>query len=335
MPDHDLTQVARSPLLLLDYAEREGLNRVELMRAASLSAEDLADPDSRIPVASMHKLWRSIMALDPNPVLGLMVGSTVTAKRMGLVGYAMYFSDNLFDALSNLSRYGRLLSDAAQFRVIQSHNSVSLRVDMRPNMVALRHPIECVFALFITIAREITQSKIVPLTVRLPSPLPRSVDPYRTAFGTAVSFESPVAEMSFTKQKMEMPVKAHDAALSGYLDDLAEDKLRALGELKSEIIDRVRRGIWSVLQNGKPSLHRTAATIGMSSRTLQRRLGERETSFSAVLEELRRELSVELAVNRGFAVGEAAFLLGYSEPSAYQRALRRWRNSHTGNSQAS
>ncbi len=73
----------------------------------------------------------------------------------------------------------------------------------------------------------------------------------------------------------------------------------------------------------------------MSSRTLQRRLRERETSFSIVLEELRRELSVELAVNRGFAVGEAAFMLGYSEPSAYQRALRRWRNSHAGSVQAS
>lgn len=75
--------------------------------------------------------------------------------------------------------------------------------------------------------------------------------------------------------------------------------------------------------------------MGMSARTLQRRLGEHGTSFSIVLEQLRRELSDELRLNRGFATSEVAFLLGYSEPSAYQRAVRRWRSSNTDNKKAS
>ncbi len=69
----------------------------------------------------------------------------------------------------------------------------------------------------------------------------------------------------------------------------------------------------------------TASGLGISARTLQRRLRENGTSFSAVLEELRRELSGELLADKKLAVSDVALLLGYSEPSAFQRAFRRWR----------
>jgi AraC-like DNA-binding protein len=333
MPQHDATQIARSPLLLLSYAEQHGLSRDELMRDASLSPEDLADPDSRIPVASMHKLWRAVIAHNNDPALGLKVGQTVTAKRLGLVGYVMNCSDDLLDALLQLSRYARLISDLSQFRIARIGDSISVRASVRPDMVALRHPIDASMTSVLTVAREITRSDVKPREVRLPSPPPASVEPYRTVFGGTVTFASPSAEMIFTTQQMATPVKARDELLSNYLNELAESKLRALGERDNDFIDSVRRGIWTTLQHGKPSLYRTATSLGMSGRTLQRRLGEHGTSFSMVLEQLRRELSAELRENKGFAASEVAFLLGYSEPSAYQRAVRRWRDS--GSSQAS
>jgi AraC-like DNA-binding protein len=325
MPQHDATQIARSPLLLLSYAQQHGLNRDELMREASLTAGDLADPDSRLPVTSMRNLWRAVIARDSDPQLGLKVGQTVTAKRMGLVGYVMNFSDDLLNALLNLSRYGRLISDAAQYRIVRTGDCISVRAAVRPYMTALRHPIDAALTCVLTVAREITQADLALREVRLPLPSPDSVEPYHTVFGGTVVFDSPEAEMIFTTQQMATPIVARDDLLSDYLEELAESKLKALGEPGSDLTDRVRRGIWSTLQNGKPSLYRTAASLGMSARTLQRHLGEHGTSFSIVLEQLRRELSEELRENKGFAASEVAFLLGYSEPSAYQRALRRWR----------
>jgi AraC-like DNA-binding protein len=325
MPQHDATQLARTPLLLLNYAEQHGLNRDELMREASLTTADLADPDSRIPVNSMYKLWQAVIARDADPALGLKLGQTVTAKRLGLVGYVMNFSNDLLDALSNLSRYGRLISDVVQFRITRSGDSFSVRLGLHPYMIALRQPIDSGLAIVLNVAREITQSDFAPQQVRLPSPPPDSVEPYRAVFGRSVAFDSPEAEMILTTRQMAIPIVARDEALSDYLDELAESKLKALGELDSDFTDRVRRGIWTTLQNGKPSLYRTAASLGMSPRTLQRRLGQHGTSFSIVLEHLRRELSQELRENKGLAASEAAFLLGYSEPSAYQRAVRRWR----------
>ncbi len=325
MPQHNATQLVRSPLLLLSYAEQQGLNRSELMRAASLSAGDLADPDSRLPVAAMQKLWQAVIAQDTDPALGLNVGQTVTARHLGLVGHVMNFSNDLFDALANLSRYGRVITDAVQFRITRERDDCLVHVSARPYMIALRHPIEAAMVSVLTVAREITQSKLVPLQVRLPIPPPDSTGSYRAVFGQSVTFSSPAAEMVFSADQMAKPIVARDEMLRGYLSELAESKLEALGKLGSDLTDSVRRGIWATLQNGRPSLYRTAASLGMSARTLQRRLGENGTSFSIILDELRRELSQELRENKGLADSEVAFLLGYSERSAYQRGARRWR----------
>jgi AraC-like DNA-binding protein len=73
-----------------------------------------------------------------------------------------------------------------------------------------------------------------------------------------------------------------------------------------------------------PSLDRVASTLGVSARTLQRQLREEGTSFAGVLTELRREMAPALLRDGRLAVSEVAFLLGYEDPSAFQRAFRRW-----------
>lgn len=322
---HDATQLARSPLLLLELARRRGLDRDELMHEAGLTIDDLADPDCRIPVAVMRKLWLAVMKRDDDPTLGLQIGAIAEARRLGLVGYVMLFSADLHQALTDLSRYSKLLSDAIQFHVQPAGETVALRVVLRSYMLALRHPLTATLSVVLSVSREITGEALVPTKVLLPLPRPQCEADFLSEFGPGLRFESNVAEMHFTPQQMRLPVVSRDPSLGGYLDELADAKLRELGEDEAHLIDRVRRQIWATLQHGKPSLNDTAARLNMSPRTLQRRLGELGTSFKNVLEELRRELSDELRAGQGYGASEVAFLLGYSEPSAYQRATRRWR----------
>jgi AraC-like DNA-binding protein len=321
------TQLARGPALLLWYAERNGLDRQALMRAACLTEQDLADPDSRIPVVAMHRLWRELLAQDNDPLIGLKIGTAVTIRRTGLVGYMMRYSETLLDAFLHLSRYSRLISDASQFELVEHREYISLIIRTRPYMIALRQPIVSTFSTLVTIGRRIVRKDFVPLSVHLPTPAPEDPDPYRDLFGNNMYFKCPVAEIHFSPEQMRLPSRSADSDLGGYLDEFAEEKLRGLSERGTEFIDRVRRGIWANLQNGRPSLYRTATGIGMSPRTMQRRLAEHGTSFSNVLDELRKEISNELRKNRGFAASDVAFLLGYSEPSAYARAVRRWCDS--------
>jgi AraC-like DNA-binding protein len=119
-------------------------------------------------------------------------------------------------------------------------------------------------------------------------------------------------------------VIAPDVTLAGYLDQLAEQVLRSLGERRGTSVEATARAVWARLSSGKPNLRQTAIAMGISGRTLQRRLSEDGTSFELVLDDLRRDQSISLLHDRSLAVDEVAFLLGYSEPSTFYRAFRRW-----------
>jgi AraC-like DNA-binding protein len=322
---YETMQLARSPLLLLDYAERKGMNREALMRAASIPAGMLDDPDSRVPTRAMRNLWVAINEQDFDPALGLHVGASIEASQIGLVGYTMNFSNTLGEALNRFVRYAKILNEAVQYRWTSTEGGRRLSCVTHPLLVAERHPVEAGLAAIVSIAREITSSPVTLAAVELPTAQPESTLDYQNVFAAPLSFGCDEGALVFGARQLDLPTVKSDAALTGYLDELATLQLAVLNRADDDLVRQVRRVLWPMLHGGRPNLWRTASELGMSARTLQRRLGEDGTSFSQVLDDLRRELSDELLRSRKLAVAEVAFLLGYSEPSAFQRAFRRWR----------
>lgn len=295
-----------------------------LMKHAGLESNSLADPDSRISLASMLKLWRAVIEGLNDPLLGLHIGASIKTIELGLVGYTTYYSRDLIGALRRFARYGKILSEAVQFKIAETNEQTILSWQAHPSLVALRHPAECGVAIVVSIAREITETGLVPVSIDLPSPRPAALTAYRSAFRCPVLFGRPVASVTFSRQQMTLPIRASDPTLVGYLDELAAKTIAPLSEHGENTTSRVRRLLWSRLPGGRVDLHQVAGDMDVSERTLQRRLGKEGMSFSGVLDDLRRNLSRELLVDRKLAVSEVAFLLGYSEPSAFQRAFRRW-----------
>lgn len=92
----------------------------------------------------------------------------------------------------------------------------------------------------------------------------------------------------------------------------------------------MRAAIWSVLADGKPSLDRVATALRVSPRTLQRRLAEEGTSLQSEIEDIRKRMGTALLRDRSHSVEDIAFLLGYSEPSAFYRSFKRWTGATPG-----
>lgn len=325
MTANRLTSLARVPLLLIEYAEQSGLDCERLLRSTSLTTESLSDPDNRISVAALVKLWRAILEQDDGPAIGVRIGNTCQALRLGLVGYSMSYSRNLLEAYQRFSRYVHIISEAVQIEVVDDGEQTTITFDAHPSLFLLRHPVEAQVAATLAIGREITRSKLVPLAIRLPYPSPGELKTYREVFSCPVYFDQPGATIEFATSQLRLPISASDPTLSGYLEALANSTLEALGASDESFLDTVRRALWSELRGGKPNLWRTASALDISPRTLQRRLRDEGCSFSSLLDELRRELAGDLLADKNLGVADVAFLLGYSEPSAFQRAFRRWR----------
>ena len=327
MTHRNPTQLARGPLLLLSYAEEQGVNRASLLERSRISSAQLDDPDSRIATRSMTRLWQALIDELDDPLLGLHAARTVTVKQMGLVGYAMQHSASLGDALGRLGRYQRILSEAVRFDLKRSGDEFEVAWTTHPSLVSLRAPIEVSMTMLLRASRELTGVPVTPLRLEMPMKQPADLSEYRAEFSCPMFFDSENSSMTFAAGDLDLPTVTPDETLVGYLDQLAEIAASPLDANKDSTATAVRRTLWSLLPSGRPSVWHTAREMGVSVRTLQRRLGEEGCSFSEVLDGLRRDISEELLDEGHRSVADIAFLLGYSEPSAFHRAYRRWQKS--------
>ncbi len=323
MSSIELTGLARIPLLILERAEDFGLDAGQLANAAGFGDGDLSDPDARVPITRLWNLWRVFIDRTSDPALGLHLGMGVRLKEFGLVGYTMLNSRTVFDAMRRLGRYSRIINETLEASVRLAPDRVNVVLGHNPRLDALRHPVDARLAALVTVARELSGHEIAPVETRFCYPAPQRVSDHRRHFRSELLFDSPNAALVFRRQDLELSVAAADKALSRYLDRYADTVLESLGGSGS-FVEQVRRAVWSHLSGGPPSLQQTAATLGVSVRTLQRRLREEGTSFATVLDDFRKEMALGLLRDRTLAVYEVAFLLGYSDPSTFYRAFRRW-----------
>jgi AraC-like DNA-binding protein len=315
--------LARLALMHLDRASQLGLTREALLREARLHERQVQDPDSRIPLAAVARLWRGLTKHVPDPAIGLRLGADAHVREFGLVGYTMAFSSTVGSALRRLARYSRIVSDALVVALETEGEATWLRIDVQPALRAFRPAADARLAAVLSACREIAAAPIAPLIVQLPYRRPTDVKDYETFFAAPLEFGVLATAFLLRNDDLARPVAVADPTLTGYLERLAEQTLATLDNERG-VRDRVRRVLWSELSEAVPSLDRVARTLGVSARTLQRQLREDGTSFVGVLAELRRELAPALLRDGRLAVSEVAFLLGYEDPSAFQRAFRRW-----------
>lgn len=322
MPKFSHTILARFPSLLIERAERMGANRADLLSHARLTEANLAEPDTRIAVARHWDLWRAVIEQLPDPALGVKLGSRVQIRQAGLVGYSMLHSHTLDHAIDRVVRYERILEDTTYLAREPDGNRVRLVVEEPLQLIGLRQPIESDVAALVTCFREITGVARLPLDVQLPYPRPATMEPYREALGHSIRFDQPTAAVVFDVADMDLPVLARDETLCNYLDAHAERVLQQLGSRSYS--EQVQRVLWEELSEGQPSIKTVAKALGTSTRTLQRRLHDEGVTFAELLDTFRRRMASELLQRHDLAVYEVAFLLGYSEPSTFFRAFRRW-----------
>jgi AraC-like DNA-binding protein len=153
-------------------------------------------------------------------------------------------------------------------------------------------------------------------------PKPAGIDRER-ALGCPVRFGAPESRAVLWRAPLERPLPRHDPALFAYLERHAQALLAGV-PAEGGVVERVQRLITEGLRSGEPVQAEVARRLALSERTLQRGLREADTSFAAILDAVRRQLAQLHLSERSLALHEVAFLLGYSEPSAFHRAFRRW-----------
>jgi AraC-like DNA-binding protein len=315
--------LVRLVLVQLDKLGELGLARNLLLREAKIDESQLRDPDGRIPLDAVSRLWHAAASHVTDPAFGLRIGADTSVREWGLVGYAVAYSSTLGSALNRFAHYSRVMSDALVVRIDTEHDAAWVRLDVQPAMRAFRPAVDARLAALLSACREMLRAPVTPLLVQLSYRQPADVKEYERFFGAPLEFGSLTSSFLLRSEDLARRLAVADKTLVGYLDTLADQKLASIGTERS-LRERVRRALWSELSERTPTLEAVARSLGVSARTLQRQLRQEGVTFAKLLAELRREMAPSLLRDGQNSVSEVAFLLGYEDPSAFRRAFQRW-----------
>jgi AraC-like DNA-binding protein len=315
--------LVRLVLVQLDKLGQLGVARDALLREAKVDERQLRDPDGRIPLSAVERLWRVAAERVPDPAFGLRVGGETSVREWGLVGYAAAYSSTLGSALKRFAHYSRVVSDALVVKIDAERDATWVRLDVQPALRAFRPAVDARLAALMAACREMAGAPITPLLVQLSYREPADVKEYERFFGAPLEFGALASSFLLRSEDLGRRLAMADTTLVGYLETLADEKLASIGAERT-LAERVRRTLWTELSEQAPTLEGVASALGMSARTLQRQLRQEGVTFARVLAELRREMAPALLRDGRNGVSEVAFLLGYEDPSAFRRAFQRW-----------
>lgn len=321
---------ARAATFSIQFARRMlaaavslGASPAELLAAARLDPQLLVDPDGRLSLEQVHALLDAIER-STGEDFGLAAARMHSGAPDTVLGLAVHTSRTLGEAYRRVSRYAPIICDTLEIRVERAGDHVTLTHHQRSVHGAHPRAVEYSLAMLHAIGRKALGERFAPIRVTFEHRAPASTAAQEAFFGIAPSFGAPANELVVDGALIDAPMRDASEEAATQLDRLLEEVLRALPR-PYDFIDRVRAAIAAEMRGGTPTLESIAARLRMVPRTLQRRLRQGGgKGFNDLRDELRRELAQRYLARPGIALAEVSYLLGFSEPSTFHRAFRRW-----------
>jgi AraC-like DNA-binding protein len=292
--------------------------------AGALDPQKLADPDARLPARLAVRLWEVLPALTARPHFGLWLAEKAGSGPLTVASWFILSSPSVAEGLSRAVSFQRLLHDRANGELASDERTTTYV--HRVGEASFRAPsaaIEFGFAQFVLLVRRATGQAVFPARVTFQHAAPSALDEHRRFFGDALAFNAEHDAISFDRATCALPVLSADPALGELVQAHARKLLDDLPAVTTWEA-RVARALGADLSRGVLGLEEVARALAVPTRTLQRRLQEEGTSFEDVADDLRRKLAERYLRERRIGIQETAFLLGYSDVSAFHRAFSRW-----------
>ena len=308
--------------LLLTLIEGHGVERRRLAVEAGLPRSCFEQEPVELTTRQLFAMWRALEALSPDPALGLELGAEVQLERYDPVAIAAVCSTSFRDALARIARYKQLVCPE-EIRVGQQGDQCSVEfvfiaaTEEEPEIL-----VDLCLARMLAIAKRGTAKLRGAQRLEL-----TRAEGHRELleehFGCPVHFGSSGNRVYFREEDLDLPFVTHNRELlqilEGHLETELEDRTRSLG-----IQERVSGALVRSLAGRRPTLREVAEELGLSARTLQRRLAEEGSSFQEQVERARRQLAHHYLARTTVELKQTAFLLGFEDSNSFFRAFQAW-----------
>ena len=329
-PDADAPTVSASSTLALSehLIRRDEANTESIERILDMEVASLRDPDCRVPVTAHIELWRFAIEHTGDEALGLRLGEIVDPDRMGLMGHIIFNSDTVAEALHQYVRLQRLVNEAVHLYHTREGDEVRVVWQVPdPTLYCIADMDRTLSAAF-TRARHFIHPQLAINYLTLAHEKPDYRAHYERIFQCPIYFGAGETSLAFPARYLDKPLPHSNPYVYSALQTHVNRLMRQLRARRSTV-DRVRRIISRQLPR-TPDVDRVAETLNMSRQTLYRKLKKEGESFQHLAESVRRERALRYVAEGEYGLTEVAFLLGFSELSAFSRAFKRWTGETPG-----
>lgn len=301
----------------------EGVDTHALFIDAGLDIDRLADPESRFSIDDVSLLWDLAVARSGKATLGLSRELAITYGNLGLVRYAMMACPTLQVALERLVRYMNVISDAATSSLTATGDSHWIELGHRGGERPVpRQRVEFGLLTVLTSCSWFTGREVSAVEVEFVYPPPPDASVHRHAFGCPVRFGTGANRALLRNADLALPLSARNRLMAALHEQLLDREIERLEGTSTSL--RVRGLLQSQPLRPEPRREQIARALGVSDRTLQRRLRAEGVSFQRLLDETRRELAQQYLRQPQHSLKRVAERLGFEDPSNFFRACKRW-----------
>jgi len=306
------------------HASAAGINVEPFMVKAGVTRQQVEDDSIRLTVQGQIRFVELIAEALQDDLLGFRLARDCDLRELGLLYYVLNSSELLGDAFRRAARYSAMVNEGLSLRLREgtelavkfTYVGVERRWD--------RHQIEAWVTYLVRLSRQLTGRHLLPSSVRFVHRRKGEYLEFARYLGCELVYGADSDEVVFAGMAKAMSVVNADPYLNKllikYCDDARSYRKGGGGTFRADL----ENAIAPVLPHGKARATEMARRLGMSQRTLARRLAAEGLTFVGILAELRADLAKQYLNDKDLAISEIAWLLGYHEVGAFTNAFKRW-----------
>lgn len=300
-----------------------GLDVGNILSRLGVTSELLQDRNARTPHEAQLLFWQVIEEVSGDADIGLHLGEHMPVYKGQVLQYLFLSSPTFGDGVNRALNYQRLLSDASHASMVVEANQAFITVEsLSQRVVGLRHLAECMAIGLIRFFQYVTDGAFKPSHIHFAHAAHSGTKEHERIFGCPVLFDQGENRIYFDRKVLDFPSLHAEPELLQLHEKLASEHVAKLE--RQDIVNRVYKVLGEVLETGQVSLEDVATRLGLKARTLRTRLSEAGTNFNQLLADYRCNLAKRLLARTDESIDEIVYLTGFSEPSTFYRAFKRW-----------
>jgi AraC-like DNA-binding protein len=316
------TKYARISLILYNILESYRIDPKPLFLEMGVNPELMKQSGMRYKLNNIKKLWQKASEVIDDPCFGLKAAELWHPSNFSALGYAMLASHSIRTALERMDRYYRVISDEKIMELNDTEDGLTLTLVFSNSLHDIPDRNIALLAVILSICRINYAEKLAPVSVTFTLPEPSCSAKFFEFFKCPVYFEASTNSLTLSLKSVDEFLSSSNPKLADLNDQVMIEYLAELDQ--DNLAQRVKATILDQLPSGNVTDESVSRDLYMSARKLQRQLESAGTTFYTLLNETRVDLAKKFLRDQGTSMTEIAYLLGFSENSAFSRAFKRW-----------